>query len=409
MSKATGRPLATFDWQTHDLELPPRKIPTKPKRALVEAEKEKIMQQLGCFTYQLFNLRFPTIGSLFEGTKGYYIDECLSPGHILEDRQTIKGIPRGPFNCEADYYSSLTSALLLHAKQLPMGYHILLAPIPIPQEYSTFTKYRAAIDRWNDFAVLGEKVESSKNRLQYSLASYFLNDSIIPRLTSSQATPGFPLFHHDISNQNLFVDDDLNITCVIDWAFCSTVPPAQLLATPGLPHPRDLVSDSSLVGAFRSGFESENRRAGGGIAERSVVESDYWEVSKLVSHFMRLVNQDALQDYHHLETLLALHPITREDNRNDTDSIPAILAAQATTDEALALVDVLAANDEAESEVRREEKEYFDSMGAWNLALARKMTLAAEMNPRFVADRRLWRWIDAVMEGGKSNELGYDK
>lgn len=43
-------------------------------------------------------------------------------------------------------------------------------------------------------------------------------------------------------------------------------------------------------------------------------------------------------------------------------------------------------------------KEYFDSVGAKRLALAQKVTLIAEMNPRFVADGRLWRWIDAVME-----------
>lgn len=70
----------------------------------------------------------------------------------------------------------------------------------------------------------------------------------------SQSVTGFPLHHHDITLQNLFVDDDLKITCVIDWAFSSTVPPAQLLATPGLPHPRGLVLDLSLVSAFCSGF-----------------------------------------------------------------------------------------------------------------------------------------------------------
>lgn len=169
------------------------------------------------------------------------------------------------------------------------------------------------------------------------------------------------------------------------------------------------MSDSSLVGAFRPGFESENRKAGRGIVDRSVVDSDYWEVSKFVSHFMRLVNQDALQDYHHLEALFALRPITGEDDRNDTDTIPAIIAAQAATQEALALLDVLVANDEPESEVRREEKEYFETMDVGKLALAQKVTLAAEMNPRFVADRRLWRWIDAAMEGMEPDQLGYDK
>lgn len=121
------------------------------------------MRQLGSYARQLSDLRFPTIGSLFEGDYGYYIGECLSSGHVLEDRGTIEHIPRGPFHDEADYYSSLAIALHLHAGQLPMGHHALRAPVLVPQEYSDFAKY-----------------------------------------------------HHDISLQNLFVDDDLNITSVID-------------------------------------------------------------------------------------------------------------------------------------------------------------------------------------------------
>lgn len=137
------------------------------------------MRQLGCYAGQLFDLRFPTIGSLLKGDQGYYIDECLSPGHIFEDRGTIEDIPRGPFHDEEAYYVSLATALRLHAEQLPMGYHILRAPIPIPQEYGDFAKYHAATDRWNDFATIGGLVESSANRLQYCLANQLLEESMI--------------------------------------------------------------------------------------------------------------------------------------------------------------------------------------------------------------------------------------
>ncbi|KAK7417589.1 hypothetical protein QQZ08_011570 [Neonectria magnoliae] len=265
-----------------------------------------------------------------------------------------------------------------------MGYHILRAPVPVPQEYPNFAKYYAATDRWNDFAALGGTVDSSRNRLQYCLASQLLRDSIIPRM-------------------NLFVDDDLNITCVIDWAFSSTVPPAQLLATPGLPHPRDLVLDLSLVSAFRSGFETQNRKTGS-----CIIESNYWKVGQMVSRFMRLVNLDALQDYDHLEALcaLALGPVTPGDDRDDTNSLPAILATRATAHDALALAAELAADDEPESEIRRRETEYFDAVGVKRLALARKVAFAAKMNPQFVADGRLWRWIDTVMEYYDSAESG---
>ncbi|RDL37831.1 uncharacterized protein BP5553_05264 [Venustampulla echinocandica] len=224
--------------------------------------------------------------------------------------------------------------------------------------------------------------------------------------TICQSAPGFPLCHHDISLQNLFVDDDLNITCVIDWAFSSTVPRAQLLATPGLPHPRDLVLDLSLVSAFRSGFETENRKIG-----RSIIESNYWKVGQMVSRFMRLVNLDALQDYDHPEALYALvwGAVTPGDDGDDINNLPAILAKRATSHDAFALASELAADDEPESEIRRREKEYFDEVGGKRLALARKVALAAKMNPRFVADGRLWRWADAVMEYDDGAESDGDR
>lgn len=288
--------------------------------------------------------------------------------------------------------ASLVTALRLHAEQLPIGYHILRAPVPVPQEYSSYVSYLTATDRWNDFAALGDVVDSSRNRLQYCLASRLLQDSIVPRmiLTGCHSTPGFPFYHHDISLQNLFVDDDLNITCIIDWAFSSTVPPVQLLATPGLPHPGDLVLDSSLASAFRCGFEGDE-------AGSCKIESNQWKVGQMVSRFMRLVNLDALQDYHHLEALcgLALGPATPGD---DTLSPAAILATRAMADDALVLASDLAADDEPQSEVLRREKEYFGVVGAKRLALARKVALVANINPEFVADARLWRWIDAVME-----------
>lgn len=74
------------------------------------------MRQLGCYARQLSSLMFPTVGSLFEDEHGYYVGECLSPGHVLQDRETIEDIPRGPFYNEADYYSSLAAALRLHVE-----------------------------------------------------------------------------------------------------------------------------------------------------------------------------------------------------------------------------------------------------------------------------------------------------
>lgn len=126
----------------------------------------------------------------------------------------------------------------------------------------------------------------------------------------------------------------------------------------------------------------------------------------MISCFMRLVNLNALQDYNHLEALytLARGPLTPEDDGNDTNSLPAILATRTTSHDSLALAGERATGDEPKSEAHRREKEYFDAVGPERLALARKAAFAAKINPRFVADGRLWCWVDAVLEYNDSTE-----
>lgn len=407
MSKAAGHPLATYEWRTH-----PHKTPWTngaAARALTHDEKAKILRQLGGVARQLSSLRFPSIGSIFEGEDGYFTGECLHPGYVLGDRVGLEKLRRGPFHREKDFYSPLATALSLHAEQLPMGHHVLRAPVPVPHEYDSFEKYCTATDRRNDFAALGGLVDSSENRLEYCLVSHLLQDMVIPTMVQppSQSAPGFPLQHHDISLENVFVDDDLNVTCIIDWSFSSTVPPAMLLSIPGLPHVRDLISDPFLVAAFHSGYEAENKLRGG-----RRVDEEEWRAAEAVSRFMRVVNLDALQDHTHLRALLKLirapmpsgyyvegeveEEIEEED---DEMSLRAILGAWSATKDSLTLADDLAFHEEHESVATEQEKRYFEAAGADRLALARKVALASEMNPSFVADKRLWRWIGSVMEG----------
>lgn len=395
MSKAAGHPLGTYKWQTHSHKDPELTRAEELPRVLTDGEKEKIMRQLGRLSRQLFDLRFPTIGSLFEDETGYYIGECLSPGHIREERELVD-ISRGPFDNESDFFKSLAIALHLHAEQLSMGHHLFRAPIPVPEEYSSHSKYIKATDRWNEFAALGKQIDSGRNRLQYCLVSQLLEDTIIPCMVrhGRDSTPGFPLYHPDISLQNLFVDNDLNITCVIDCANAFTAPPAQLLAPPGLPRPGDLVLDLSLMDAFRSGFELQE-------ANNNVrlIEPDFWVAGQMASRFMRLVTLDALQDYVHLKALwtLACGSAT-QGGGDDITSLPCLLTALAEDEDAIELAEDLAADDMPESEIRRQEKGHFVHLGQERLAVAQKVVLAAEMNPHSVADCRLWRWIDAVME-----------
>lgn len=165
MSKAQGSPLSTRLWPTHCHAIP--NIPTKAGRYLTKEEKEKIMKQLGIIVSQLSYLRLDKIGSLFEEEGCYTVNECLSPGHIWYNRNTIRGIDRGPFHREQDYYQSLISIFRLHIQDLSMEYHIFFAPVPVPQEYRNYASYLSATDRWNDFVTVGSKVDNSKNRLHY--------------------------------------------------------------------------------------------------------------------------------------------------------------------------------------------------------------------------------------------------
>ncbi|UKZ65831.1 uncharacterized protein TrAtP1_007021 [Trichoderma atroviride] len=92
--------------------------------------------------------------------------------------------------------------------------------------------YRMASRRWNDFVAIGQKIDHSKNRLLYCIAGQFLVE-MIPQLSSGYDN-SFTLSHPDLHVGNIYVDDDLNITCIIDWSSASTGPIAELLATPGL-------------------------------------------------------------------------------------------------------------------------------------------------------------------------------
>lgn len=79
-----------------------------------------------------------------------------------------------------------------------------------------------------------------------------------------------------------------------------------------------------IAKCLRPGFESENKRIGS-----CEVESSHWKVSETVSRFMRVVNLDAVQDFHHLEALFMLaSPGEDGDNINN---LAAVLVARTTT------------------------------------------------------------------------------
>ncbi len=143
MSKAHGSPLQRI-WKDSEQN--------KPK--VSQAQKIKIMFQLGVITWQLSRLCFDKAGSIFEEDGEFHIKTCLSRGLLLNERHSLGDINRGPFKSERDYYEAHVSAFLEHVKYLQLGHHCFFAPIPARSEYNDYTGFRKALDRWSDFVTV---------------------------------------------------------------------------------------------------------------------------------------------------------------------------------------------------------------------------------------------------------------
>lgn len=156
------------------------------------------------------------------------------------------------------------------------------------------------MDLWNDFVTVGCKIDSSDNRLDYIIVSGGLRD-ITRRLELHPLNPGsFPLCHADLSVNNIYVDDDYNITCIIDWAFSSSVPENMLLTPPGLPQSRDELSpelQKSFIEGFVSAIPESLEKILVDRCRKSLEEGQFsWVLT-------RLLNFDSIGDYNLLATI----------------------------------------------------------------------------------------------------------
>lgn len=71
---------------------------------------------------------------------------------------------------------------------------------------------------------------------------------------SNGSEPRFAIHRPDLSVNNIFVDEESNSSCGIDWVFCSIVPLSTLLTAPGLPHSWYEL-DVPLLSMFELGFQ----------------------------------------------------------------------------------------------------------------------------------------------------------
>ncbi|KAJ6109131.1 Aminoglycoside phosphotransferase [Penicillium sp. IBT 16267x] len=284
MSEAPGWPLSKV-WRPAGSSQPDLETPSKAK----------VLSQLGDITWKLSQLRFDKIGSLFEEDESFEIKECLSRGHMLHGRYSLD-IPRGPFTSEAEFYDSLVSAFSEHAEILQLSHHCFVAPVPSREDYQSSMQYESAVNLWNDFVTIRRKTDS----LDYIIAGDALRD-IVRKLDLLAINPKtFPLCHADLSVNNIYVDDEHNITCIIDWAFALSIPEFMMLATPGLPQYRDEI-DSELYIPFLDGFIAAMP---GSIEERVIHKyRETLERSQVSWRLSRLLSLDSISDYNLFATV----------------------------------------------------------------------------------------------------------
>ncbi|CZR40270.1 uncharacterized protein FPRO_05170 [Fusarium proliferatum ET1] len=384
-SKASGRPLSDYRWTEPSVQPPNIRHPIS-QLPLSESDRERIMNQLGAIMYRLSRVHFNKIGSLFEDdTGGFSVGECLSPVLTWQSRDSLeKEIERGPFTEEPVYLRSLISAFTSHAEELPLTPYLFFSPLPRPADYSTWDSFRAATDRRGDFIVIGDKLEGSKNRLDYCIAGQILEE-MIPRLSSDST--GFTLSHPDLHTGNIFVDEDLNITCIIDWGSATTCPVTELLATPGLEGSSKPPS-VALTAAFQAGFSQEPPNISRGM----------WERAEMIWYFSRLVRLLTGQDLPLFRRLYDLVYKTNVVNPSDSRDYGWLFYQRATTASNKQLLSRLKEDDFTDEEMKTREKDVFYGDEVDRLAVARKLTLMSEMNPGFIGDRRLWLWIEEALK-----------
>ncbi|KAE8352423.1 kinase-like domain-containing protein [Aspergillus coremiiformis] len=386
MSEAPGRPLSKF-WR-----------PTgSPQPSLETPSKAKILSQLGSITWKLTQVRFDKIGSLFEEDESFSIKECLSRGHMLHERCFLK-IPRGPFASEADFYDSLISAFSKHAEILQLSHHCFVAPVPSQNDYPSSVQYESAVDLWSDFVTIGCKIDSSVNRLDYIIAGDALRDIIHKFPAINPKT--FPLCHPDLSVNNIYVDDNYNITCIIDWAFTSSIPESMLLTTPGLPQYRDEIS-SELHIPFIDGFFAAMPKS---TDERSAHRyRQSLEQSQVSWRLSRLLSLDSIGDFTLFATVwhFAYGP---------EQNLMQYFLHQRRSTHYIRLYSEAQQEDLPVSKIEEDEKDYFRNKDL-RKTIAKKLTLMSEWNAQytdrhppklrkdmFVASPNLWKWIQELIQ-----------
>lgn len=112
--------------------------------------------------------------------------------------------------------------------------------------------------------------------------------------------------------------------------------------------------------------------------------------------FSRLVRLGSRNDYEHFRRLFDLIYKPGAEKKD----ILYLFHERAKSDENKKLLAELQEDDMATAEVQEQERNVITADRRANsdaLAIARKLTLMSEMNPAFLADHVLWRWLEEAL------------
>ncbi|EXK23601.1 hypothetical protein FOMG_19638 [Fusarium oxysporum f. sp. melonis 26406] len=380
MSQAKGTSLASWSWRNgpHPLRM------YNNRETISHKAQEKVMAELGKISSQLLRLQFDQIGSLFEEDGRFVTKHSLNPAFHFQDRYSLSQIKRGPFPNDEVFYRSLLDTFLVHVQDLDMSHHCFRAPVPTEREFDNPETYRRATDLWNDFVTIGLKLDSSENRFDYLAAGKALEGAIPSLATTNHPEVtecfgrGFAISHPDLSINNIFVDEEYNITCIIDWSFASTAPIPQLLITPGMPHPRDQPS-ASATASFRTSFMDHMGVTNG-------ASSVLWSYAERIWHFIRWVNMDSLCDFQHFSALYGLIKDT-----SVASPLKHIRNLQQTSEMEQVRME-LVLEDLSPEQIKNEERKYFSAVtdGWRRYETAKKLTDQFRQSDELVISASVW-------------------
>ncbi|CDF35199.1 unnamed protein product [Chondrus crispus] len=173
-------------------------MPGKPLRqhwkSLPLEKKRALVKRIALYVVQLFRARIQGIGNLYHSDTSrddavdqtkFRVGRIVSNEFFWDDR-TTQEFPRGPFRSSRSW---LHARLLVHRHE--------------SKDIIEASRDEDDIDTAEQVAILEQRLAS----LLHSIFTFNLNHEV-------EETA---LFHDDLSQQNIMVDEDGNLTAIIDW------------------------------------------------------------------------------------------------------------------------------------------------------------------------------------------------